>query len=213
MEGGHLPTEPDYWKAGVCQRCGEEVLPKWTPELELYGIDCFVPAGTDAFISSECYDNADAECQIEFRVTDWGRTDAASAGFPVREGYECLYVNFDVNCTDENAQRWGANFYTICDDYFDSTLMNNTAVGEFYAEGYSYEVPWNGSRWHAWARGEQTIERLTGRARLNHFTFYFQVPEGYDGCVIGITRPHYDLPNNYLFTYAHEDTVLFRLSD
>ena len=127
-----------------------------------------------------------------------------------KEGYEWKIVSFEVSFANSDAQ-----FSFLWDDYYDTRLMNDTS-GQDINEVFSWQVHWNGEIRECFMKKEYQ-KAVSQGVKTYTYTVCCQVPEGYDGVVIGVQKPLSGqtpgmVYHNYFFDYAGRGSLFFRLT-
>ncbi|MBR0207684.1 MAG: starch-binding protein [Oscillospiraceae bacterium] len=173
-----------------------------TPDFVEYGLDRFVSLLDPMSFVTECADDASKETTGYFTVT-------ADETTPRSDGWEDRHIQFQVSFSDSNAETYSPRFYFLFEDYYDSKLMNDT-VSEVAERSYSYQVNWNGELHQIEFSYTVGSTGWVDHELLYLYDFYYVVPAGYDGVVLGVTRPIYDAPSDYIYDYATDDTLFYR---
>ncbi len=209
----HIPTEADYWNPSVCSLCGVELAPAIEPDFVKYKFDTFCELGVSYDYRTICA-NGSAETVGKFTVISYETTKGKEYNLKEKDGYEWKIVKFVISFSDANAQKWDVYAVPVFDDYYDTRLMNESCDQDIDGV-FSWGIHWNGEITkcyfcydisNGWSNGVKTYNE----------TFYFQVPEGYDGVVIGATKPGSlevgETENAYIFDTCDKDSLFFRLT-
>ena len=229
----HTPTEADYWTPSVCAVCGTELAPKLVPDFEKYGLVCddeeltFFPVVCDAgeygsgietigqaYVYRSFYSSFH-----DFQVGWDPRThDRYIWNFEEKEGYEWQVLFLTVLYGDENALQYGPMDVTWChEDYYDIRFHDDTTVYDYdlheYGYGLTYQLNYKGELYDCrlinYGNWRDTYEN---NQFVLDYAIAFQVPTGYDGCVIGVGFPRNEWDDGeYIFDVADENTHFFRL--
>ena len=128
---------------------------------------------------------------------------------PRGDGWEDRHISLQVGFSDSNAEQYTPLFYIIYEDYYDSKLMNDTFKDEGDSS-YSYEVYWNGEQTRIYFSYIASSTGWINHRNTYQYDFYYLVPEGYDGIVLGVTRPIYGVTSDYIYDYATDETLFYR---
>ena len=205
---GHKATEPDYQHPGICSICGEVLSPALEPDFIKYGFDRFCELYNNYEYRTIC-DNGIDETTGRFRILSYRTRPSGIAG------YEEKVVDVEIRFTDAISRKYGVTPLMVFDDYYDTRLMNDTCnVDE---DGVvSWDIHWNGAIEKCYFYSEGHVDHLSD-ATTYTYIYRFQIPEGYDGVVIGATRPIGGLQDgdrrfNYFYDFCDEDSLFFRLT-
>jgi len=172
------------------------------PDFVSYGLDHFVPFMDTASFVTECMDDSSKETTGYFTVM-------ADETSPRDDGMEDRHICFLVSFSDSNAEKYKPVFFFIFEDYYDSKLMNDTMV-DYGDRCYSYDVFWNGEQQTVYFAYAHSETGWINHSNTEQYDFYYTVPEGYDGIVLGVTRPLYGVTSDYIYDYATDETLFYR---
>ena len=136
---------------------------------------------------------------------------------PEREGFQWCYVLMQASFFDENARRNGVMVMALCEDYYNIGLRGTSQ--RLDADGYTaYSVIFNGEEtecrykrtgvWSEWTTDE------SGRRQLLYSCMWeLEIPEGYDGTVVGLYSSDVDWQDGQYINevYSENDFRLFRV--
>lgn len=186
---GHDGTEANYQDDSLCERCGVTLETRWQPDMEKYGITEFMEVGVIYPYSTATYeDDGGHETTGELQILSYEVFQSAE-GYPEREGYEWRVVQVQVDFFDKNARSWGMSVGLCYEDYYNIALSDDTDTYDEQTQISSRMVSFHGEElpiyyeeigsWSGW----KTVDgRYQDRYTL---TRAWQVPEGYDGSVVG----------------------------
>lgn len=185
---GHDATEANYQEPSVCTRCGIILAEKLQPDMEKYGITEFMEVGVEYPYTTVTYRNEDKETTGELQILSYD-VFKGSEEYPEREGYEWHVVQAQAEFFDANANAWGISVGLCYEDYYNIDLSDDTGsydeetglssrMVSFHGEEMPIYYKEKGS-WSGW-------KVMDGRYQTTYsLTRAWQVPEGYDGSVVG----------------------------
>ena len=186
---GHEAKEANYQEASVCKNCGTVLEEKLQADMEKYGITEFVEVGVMYPYATVTSEHVERETVGEFQIISH-EVVKGSEEYPEKEGYEWHIVQVEAAFFDKNAGKWGISVGLCYEDYYNIELSDdsysydeetglNTRLVSYYGEEVPIYYKEKGS-WTGWKANEE------GRLQNEyHVTRAWQVPEGYDGSVIG----------------------------
>ena len=179
----------NYQDASLCSRCGITLEEKLQPDMEKYGICEFMEIGVIYPYTTVTYKNPEKETTGELQLLSYETFDSRE-GYPEREGYEWRVATFQADFFDPNAVSWGIHVGLCYEDYYNIELSDDTAVYDEETQINNRTVNFHGQdmtvyhtsvgSWEGWNREHNN--RYQNRYTLTH---YWQVPKGYDGCILG----------------------------
>ena len=205
----HTPTEADYQHPSVCSVCGAVCGPALEADFVKYGFDRFCETGV-SYPYKTLSKGRDREITGTFEVTSYVITKGDGDKLEVTEGYEWRVVAFTASFPAADAEP-----KVIFDDYYDSLLMNETC-GPDTVGGAAWRVHWDGSLLRCNHREETLTEWNEDGSKTCSWIWYFHVPEGYDGVVIGAAKPtagsYAETRFDCFYEFCDEDSLFFRLA-
>ncbi|MCR5675937.1 MAG: hypothetical protein K6G16_09535 [Lachnospiraceae bacterium] len=223
---GHQLTEANYQDPPTCERCGATVGEPMKSSFEAHGLKL-----TDAKPDEEIpyvtgtYDGKGLVTHGTARFSALERPEEGTI-FTKKDGYETLAVSMQVDYTDDAAWENGymtgiclEDYYTI--EFHDDTTVYTEKTPEEYKgyEGYStYKVNFHGKEYECekMYKPFESTGWIGEKHALIGDTYYFHVPVGYDGTVIGLYHNSNDLEwkdGMYIFDIADDDAIFYRLKD
>ena len=200
-------------------RQGEKILvPEYEPaEMEEAGFMEFMEFGEPYAYTTICSKDETKSTTAEATVTSYDVFDSAE-GYDPMEGYEWRVVTMELLFDDENAREYGRQFASNTVDYYNVKLHDDT--NELLEETDDYElcrysILWNGQQMDAYVYISSFWD--DGPAgdgdRIAYLQWDFQVPVGYDGCVVGLRDAAIEWTDGTYFTDMDPaDFLLFRLN-
>ena len=211
---GHDATPADYWSASVCSRCGEELAPQLTPDFVTYGLDThFIEKGKPYDYKTRCYENESYFTVGKATVTRYDIIPGAEGTLEVRDGFNWRIVTFAVVFSDENANDYGMSPSITLEDYYNIRQHDDTLDYDEETGRSSFDVVYKGQTYRCTSFLENAYAGWVDNSNTWTCTFYVQLPEGYDGIVVGLRNRAIDWPDDaYIFDLDNSDTIFFRLS-
>lgn len=209
---GHDPLPGDYWSEGLCSRCGAAVTPPLTPDFELYELDGrLVEQGESYDYKTGCYDDSSRFTTGSFHVTSYELSPGDGNELEIRDGYVWHLVRFEAVFSDENADKYGIGVSRCFTDYYDIRHFDATAD---YSDGgiCRFEVLYKGQSYPCQMFYAGDYGEWENKSCVWSCDFSVQLPEGYDGMVLGLRNSGVDWPDDqYLFEIDNADSLFFRL--
>lgn len=197
-------TEANYQQGPVCTVCGETVGEPLEADFEKYGFTC----NTEFDVPCALVEDLTTVATVTF--SDYMLTDSFEL-FDVPEGYvvQAVTVIYDYSVDS-------VNFANCLEDYYDIVTRDDTKVASDN-DIATYTVSFNGidyteCKYYIGPYFYDAYDIInTGDVAIWN-RFYFCVPEGYDGTVIGFHDNRTPLEDSmYIYDVADENTVFFRL--
>lgn len=228
-------TEPHQWKKAnyqapeTCAVCGATQGEPLAPDFVTHEMKADMEIGKHYNYETICYDDHSVKTVGDVTLLDYSiiRSDDTHEA---KAGYEWRVVTFELTFADEHALEYAAMPAYANEDYYNIRLFNdNLAVGDFVTVGDVVEgesltrtitsvINYYGEDMEClfheiW----RSIEGQEDGHETYTFTFSFQVPVGYDGCVSGwADAAIYEewSKNGYTFFdhYDPDGFLLFRLA-
>ncbi len=186
-------------------------------DFEKYGITTDMAYNELQTFTTRTRDMPALSTEGELAVTDFGVLPTDSA-HPSRDGYGWRYVIMQATFYDDNARKNGVKVMALCEDYYNIALRG--ATQRLDADGYiAYTVLVNGEEmecrykrtgtWSDWYTDD------TGRREILYSCLWeIEIPDGYDGTVVGLYSSAVDWPEGEYINeaYSPEAFKLFRIS-
>ncbi|MGX8692469.1 MAG: hypothetical protein ACSW8E_01760 [Clostridia bacterium] len=211
---GHDASPADYWTASVCSRCGEELAPKLTPDFETYGLAAhLVELGKTYDYKTLCYENEAYSTVGKATFVQHDTTPGDGDTMPVRDGYVWHIVRVEVVFDDDNAYQYGMIPSACSESYYNIRERDDTGVYDDETGVESFTATWHGVAYDCRFFREYSYLGWSGHSNTYVSTFYVQLPEGYDGFVVGLRNYGVPWPDGaYTFDLDNTDTLYYRLS-
>jgi hypothetical protein len=158
----------------------------------------------------------------EVTVTSYEIVESAEK-LEAREGYEWRVVTMEARSYDDNANAYGMSSSYHTEDYYNTKLHDDTNVKleegvawkDYYtADLYSYTIIYQGQEMEAYCLDGYKWSGWVGRENTLYQLWAFQVPVGYDGCVVGVRDARAEWADGtYITDYDPADFLLFRLDN
>jgi hypothetical protein len=221
---GHKSTESNYQDEGICTVCGEVTAEKLIPEMVQWGMTEFMEQGKTYELETITAKDAEKSTIGLVSVESYEIFESAE-GYEALEGYEWRVVKFACEFRDDNAQDYGFWINSRIEDYYTTTLHDDSSVDTYVGDGESiseYIVNWHGQEmpatehWSTESTGWQKDENGE-YYNTRYYTYAVRVPVGYDGGVLAVYDYGIavDLPEEeiwYIYEkYSPEDMLMFRL--
>ena len=220
---GHDIVDANYQECGYCLRCGEEVGEPLTPGFIENGLDINCTLDREYDYITEVYEAEDIDTVGTAVFEDFMIFDKSDE-LPEEEGYVWLSIHVSVDYTDDNAWEYGYQTGTCVEDFYDieghdDSIFNYNDVPDEY-EGFdrytTYTVNYYGEDYDCERLVKNDENNGWVATKLAHygFTYYFHVPEGYDGTVVGLYHKYKAKEwesGMYIYDMADDNTLFFRL--
>lgn len=222
---GHKLSEANYQDAPICSVCGATVGSPLTPGFEEHRLKINVELNTDYPYVTSTYDGEDQTTGAA-RFTDFKAIKGDDV-LPEKDGYIWLSIHEEIEFTDEASWMHGYRPGLCLEDYYDIEGHDKSVVkyeGESIPEEYkgfssyaTYKVSFHGIDYDCERLFK--VDENSGWIGDHHAhsggTYYFHVPEDYDGTVIGLY--HYDFNHLwdeglYIYDMAGDDALFLRLN-
>ena len=220
---GHDLSEANYQDPPTCSRCGAIEGEKLKGSFEEHGMVCNAKADTDIPYTTDVYEEVDAQTTGTVRFSDF-KCFKGDDTFPEKDGYVWLTVHMTADYTDDAAWEYGYRTGICIEDYYtveahDDSMKHEEKMPagfEKFDEYSTYKVNYHGQEYDCVRVG--VTDKETGwvedkHAHVGH-TYWFQVPDGYDGSVLGFYHNHRDKEwkeGMYIYDVADEEAIFFRL--
>ena len=211
---GHDAAPADYWSASVCTRCGEELAPALTPDFVAYGLDAhLIEQGKTYDYSTVCYDDESFSTVGKATVTSHTVTPGDGEKLEIRDGYSWHVVTFEVVFDDDNAYNYGISPDISYEDYYDIRHHDDTMDYDDETGRSSFDIVFKGVTYRGIFFLENSYSGWSGHSNTWTCSFYLQLPDGYDGAVVGLIDGHNDWGDgDYVFDLDNSGSLFFRLS-
>ncbi len=219
---GHEIVDANYQTGGYCIRCGEEDGEPLTPGFVKHGLDINCKLGKEYDYTTMVYEADDIytvgkACFDSFEIFDGDEI------FPEEDGYVWLAVHMYVNYSDKNAQKYGYVTGICVEDYYDIEGHDDSlnyydvlpSEYEMFDAYTTFNVNFYGKDYEC-ERLSKFDENgwVTNSSAHYGVTYYFHVPENYDGTVVGFYSKYTGVDwedGMYIYDLADENTLFFRL--
>ena len=129
---------------------------------------------------------------MQITVDSYEVFDSAES-YEAKEGYEWRKVKISCKASNENAQNYGYWLSSRTEDYYTTTLHDDSYMDTYVGENKSvseYTVIWHGEKMPCETRYETSSSGWKRDENRNYYCirYYewaFCVPVGYDGAVVG----------------------------
>ena len=213
-EGEALPhtwVEANYQDPKTCAGCSVTEGKPLPADFEVHGLSCNLTENYKMLYITRCYDDPSKETKAELKMYNYCVFEFDET-HPAKEGYEWRKVTAQIYFTDENAYKYGfhvrgdiADFYTI-KQHDDSLVELDDGSTEYVVNFHGTEYPCK-----AIIEGV-TTSGWVNRTNIWAATFYFHIPVGYDGTVIGFYDTVIEQEDGmYIYDIADENALFFRL--
>jgi len=218
LENGELVL--DMLEAKLFFRKGEKPEPV-VSEMEQAGFVNFMEVGVPYAYTTACSKDKTKSTTGEVTVTSYEIVESAEK-LEAREGYEWRVVTMEARFYDDNANAYGMSSSCHTEDYYNTKLHDDTNVKlednvawkDYYtADLDSYTIIYQGQEMEAYCRDGDKWGGWVGRENTLYQLWAFQVPVGYDGCVVGVRDARVEWADGtYITDYDPADFLLFRLN-
>ena len=162
------------------------------PEMEAAGFTEFMELGVSYPYTTACSKD---ETQLSVGEAKVSRYEVfeSSHDHPAKEGYEWRIAEIQTLYFDDNARKFGVWTFPRTEDYYNVKLLDDTAriVEEEGKEDTEvYSIIWQGQEMEVYYTYNSYWSNWVNHVCTNTQTWEFQVPVGYDGCVIGLWDNH-----------------------
>ena len=216
LENGELVL--DMLEAKLFFRKGEKPEPV-VSEMGQAGFTEFMEVGVPYAYTTTCAKDETKTTTAELTVTSYEIVESAEK-LEAREGYEWRVVTMEARFSDDNAATYGSRPITQTEDYYNTKLHDDTNVKleddvawkDYYtADLYSYTIIYQGQEMEAYCLDGYKWSGWVGRENTLYQLWAFQVPVGYDGCVVGVRDARVEWADGtYITDYDPADFLLFR---
>ena len=209
---GHSWTDASYQSAPVCLTCGAVAGDPLVPDFVTYGLNVITPQyGIEYEYVTACVEDLSQKTVGKLYFSNY-RTFEAEEGFEAEDGYEWHSVVAEIRFDDDNAWDYGPEVRTCFECYYD--IVGRDESSHSAGEGRrGYSVNYNGIE-YTQCLVTSSGARLSGwQGKTNWYfcEFYWRVPIGYDGFVLGFRDAAVTWENGqHIFDIADENTLLFR---
>lgn len=162
------------------------------PEMEAAGFTEFMELGVAYPYTTACNKDETQLTVGEAKVSSYEVFESAY-GYPAKEGYEWRVAEIQTLYFDDNARKFGVWTFPRTEDYYNVKLLDDTsrAVEEEGKEDTAvYSIIWQGQEMEAYYTYNSYWSNWVNHVCTNTQKWAFQVPVGYDGCVIGLWDNH-----------------------
>ena len=162
------------------------------PEMEAAGFTEFMELGVAYPYTTACSKDETQLTVGEAKVSSYEVFESAY-GYPAKEGYEWRVAEIQTLYFDDNARKFGVWAFPRTEDYYNVKLLDDTsrAVEEEGKEDTAvYSIIWQGQEMEAYYTYNSYWSNWVNHVCTNTQKWAFQVPVGYDGCVIGLWDNH-----------------------
>ena len=210
---GHDAPPADYWTAGVCSRCGEEIAPLLTPDFVSYGLDAqLVELGKSYGLKTLCYENEAYSTVGKASFTAHETTPGDGDKLEIRDGYVWHIVRAEIVFDDDNAYNYGMIPGVCFESYYDIRELDDSSVYDEQTGVTRFTVTWHGVAYDCRFFRESSYLGWSDHSNTFVCTFYVQLPDGYDGFVVGFRNHGVPWPEGaYTFELDNSDTLYYRL--
>lgn len=213
---GHVSSGvANYQDAEVCEVCGKVLTEALVADFETYGLA--LNGSTEGTAFTTVTKNDKETTGLVFFTTD----DATSTGpnGEAVDGYEWIHATTNFRFNDEAAQVDGARWHTTTEDYYTISLHDESTVilwenEEEQSISKQYTVNYKGTDYDQCV----SISKFTADGWSDdgvysaHYDYYFCVPVGYDGTVIGVYSGAANWEDGqYIYDMMDCDTILYKL--
>ena len=215
-EGEALPhtwMEANYQEPKMCTECGTADGKPLPADFEMHGLSYNMQEKWQYTYVTSCHDKLSEKTKGSLYVYNY-RIFESDESHPLKEGYEWRAVDVQIHFFDANAQYYGMrvrsaleNFYDI-EGWDDSSNTTDEGVVEYMVNYHGVEYPVTADREEAGYSEWTESGRCTYSA-----SYFFQVPVGYDGVVLGFYDASTEWEDGmYIYDIADENTLFFRLA-
>lgn len=211
---GHKNSEVNYQTPATCSVCGEVEGSVLEPDFVKYNLE--IKGMVDVTYDYYTCGNGEPDVEIlgELTFHDYA-VFASDETHTAKDGFEWRSVKVDLLFTDRNVLTHGAEWSTTWEDYYTIDKHDSTAdVVDEEGTTYSFTVNYNGVDYEDCL----FVKNLShsgwdGNNYLVTYEFSFQVPVGYDGCVIAFYHGATEwAEDQHIYDIADENTIFFRLN-
>ncbi|MCC8156735.1 MAG: hypothetical protein LIO54_05615 [Oscillospiraceae bacterium] len=207
----HTFAEANYQQPATCTVCGEtegDVLPA---EFDTYGLSCDAVAG-EAY-TYKTVGSTDSSVEVIGTVTfqEPEIVDGCEY-FETPDGYVCEKVTILMSFDDSNARSYGIQWSYCMEDYYAIVAHDDSGVTDDNGV-LTCTVSWNGvdyTECHTYLA--ESSGQWDDSVFNTKITFYYSLPDGYDGAVLGVCNPSVEWEEGmHIFDVDNTDMVLYRL--
>ena len=164
-------------------------------DFEKLGIKINVVEGAEYAFPTPCYDNEEYTTVGTMSVGSYVVSPANDTMLEFGEkndmdldGYVLREVVFDFYFNDENCEQYGAHIYSVREDYYNTSLHDQSYTSMTDSDGDKYvrtEIEYKGQSYYvySWVSSHWDTDSMPYHATT---TYQVLTPEGYDGAVIAL---------------------------
>lgn len=208
---GHDYAPANYQQPATCRRCDVVDGTVLQPDFEIHGLT--VDTEVDQVYVYHTCGNGDPETEVvgELKFYDY-KIFEGDDKHTAKEGYEWRSVKAELLFKDEAVLRHGAEWSTTWEDYY-TIAKHDSSTNAINETTYQFALNYMGVDYaDALFTKELTHSGWEGNHYLVTYEFYFRVPIGYDGCVVGFYHGATEWGStDYIYDVADENTIFFRL--
>lgn len=201
-----------------CTMCGDERTQKLPGDFEKAGMVCRATLNTAYDYPTCTIEDHEKETTPTVTYTSFEVLKATPKTYDLvelpkaEEGYVWTKATAEINSTDLNGATYGVTYSYVCEDYYDIIKHDGTLLSN--SDGvYTYTVNYDGKDYeNCKCFVESKDQWVVGEGGITEVYFYFCVPQGYDGSVIGFidARTLWD-ETEHINDIYNEDLLLYRL--
>lgn len=217
---GHTWVEANYQDPKTCSVCGETEGDVLVPSYVEHGMTVHTEEGVAYDFSARCYLDSSRRAAGSLTFHDYEILESDEEnGLEALEGYEWRKVSATAIFDDDNARNYGWITDSVWDDYYSIETWQDSKTED--GEGREkHTVNFHGVDYtECIFMRDFSSEWLNSGVLVTEETFFFRVPEGYDGAVAGYWDGTYglmkekdeDVEKLYTYEILDENAVLFRL--
>ena len=209
---GHSWSDASYQSAPVCLICGTVAGDPLVPDFVTYDLNVITPQyGIEYEYKTACRDDISKKTVGKLYFSNY-RTFEAEEGFEAEDGYEWHSVVAEIRFDDDNAWNYGLEVRTCFESYYDIVGWDESSHSA--GEGRrGYSVNYNGIQYTEciMTSSGAKLSGWQGKTNWYYCEFYWRVPVGYDGFVLGFRDAAVTWEDGqHIFDIADENTLLFR---
>lgn len=187
------------------------------PDFEEHNISINLVLGEEAAYITACSLDASKQTQGSVTITELnhykGEDALPDTSLEKLEGYEWIEVKGESSFGDDNAKEFGANRASVVTDYYDVSYFEDSLA--LNLSGISrFAVKYNDEEFTDCQFIKIIDNQGWGASRVStcYYTWYFRVPEGYDGVVIAFLNTGVDWQTGqYIYEILDDNSLLFRV--
>ena len=202
----------NYQQPETCRLCGETQGEPLPAVLDTYTGLTQMEVGVAYPYETLCYEDSSLTTVGQAVISSY-ETISSDATHSAKEGYDWRLVNLTITFQDDNAWEYGMSNRTGDLDYYTGapfTYLDDS--------GEIFTVSYNGVEYECLGRVNVVDNQWDGRVFTYSLNFEYQLPVGYDGCVLASYHAKYKpVGSDVEFSeivdqmLADEGTILFRL--